>query len=222
VPLRRFPGYYFEGGFSLDRIAAGVRRFQSEVFPAKREIYEKLATEQRPHTLFITCGDSRVDPEVLTQSDPGEIFVERNPGNIVPDYNLRTTGGVSASIEFAVSALRVQRIIVCGHSDCGAMRGLLQPERVANLPAVSHWLDFSAAARNRLGQEMAASHVADPMRRLTELNVLQQIENLHTHPSVIDKLRENKLAIHGWFYEIHSGSVAAFNEKSDRFEAWPQ
>src|SRR5215472_11604212 len=131
---------------SRQRLIAGVRRFQREVYPQRKAEYQQLAREgQKPHTLFITCADSRIDPELITQSGPGEIFVSRNIGNLVPAYG-DALGGVSAIIEYAVAALQVSHVVVCGHSDCGAMVGLLHPEKVAQLPIVKSWLRHGEAA----------------------------------------------------------------------------
>src|SRR5215471_17515904 len=121
---------------SRERLIAGVRRFQKEVYPKRAATYQQLALEgQKPHALFITCADSRIDPELITQSGPGEIFVSRNIGNLVPAYG-DALGGVSAIVEYAVSGLEVSQVVICGHSDCGAMIGLLHPEKVTELPVV--------------------------------------------------------------------------------------
>src|SRR6516162_2479310 len=125
---------------TMNRLLEGVRRFRHEVYPHRREVYQEAArTPQRPHTLFITCADSRIDPETITQSKPGELFVTRNIGNLVPAYG-EMLGGVSAVVEYAVSALKERHIVVCGHSQCGAMQGLLDPEAVAKMPTVENWL----------------------------------------------------------------------------------
>jgi carbonic anhydrase len=121
----------------VDRIREGVRRFRAVVFPKKQELYESLAEKQKPYALFLTCGDSRIEPSILTGTDPGQIFVERTPGNIVPVYDETVSVGVSASIEYAVAVLGVQDVIVCGHSACGAMKGLLHPEILDKIPATA-------------------------------------------------------------------------------------
>ena len=131
---------------SRERLIAGVRRFQREVYPERKADYQQVVREgQKPHALFMTCADSRIDPELITQSGPGEIFVSRNIGNLVPAYG-EALGGVSAIIEYAVSALQVSQVVVCGHTECGAMAGLLHPEKVSQLPIVKSWLRHGDAA----------------------------------------------------------------------------
>src|SRR5258706_14916683 len=124
----------------LDKLKEGIRQFQTEGYPAQAETYRKAASEpQRPSALIVTCADSRIDPELITQTGPGELFVTRNIGNLIPAYG-EMLGGVSAVVEYAVSALGVKHIAVCGHSDCGAMKGLLDPVAVAKMPTVENWL----------------------------------------------------------------------------------
>lgn len=199
----------------MNNLRAGVKRFQSEIFAPNREHYERLATSQAPHALFITCGDSRVGPEMLTHSGPGEIFVERNPGNIVPEFGAPYPGGVSASIEFAVSVLHVSDIVICGHSDCGAMKAVLRPGDFAHLDAVNLWLRYAQPAYDRAHEELAKLTHAGRLERLIELNVVQQLSNLKTHPCII---ANPQLNLHGWAYEIHSGEVSALNAQSGKFE----
>ena len=170
----------------MQRLMAGLQKFQREVFPLKKELFERLAKGQQPTTLFITCADSRVVPDLFTQSEPGEIFVIRNAGNIVPAYR-RPPGGVTATIEFAVAVLGVKHIVICGHTDCGAMKGLLHPEKLTEVPAVADWLGQAEATRrvvldNYKGEDEPA--MVDAMIRE---NVLVQLKNLETHPSVISR-----------------------------------
>ena len=203
-----------------DALKAGVLQFRQSVFPARKALFEELAKAQNPDALFLTCADSRVVPALITQTGPGQLFVERNPGNLVPLYSEQAVG-VSASIEYAVAVLKVKHVVICGHTDCGVVKALLHPEKVADLPAVARWTDFGAQARRRLLEEHPHAPEVDQLRILTELNVLNQIENLSTHPSVRKALEERRLAIHGWVYHIDSGEVRAYSADTGRFEVWP-
>jgi carbonic anhydrase len=205
----------------MDEIRAGVKRFYLEVFPERRHLYERVATSQQPRALFLTCGDSRIDPELLTGSGPGEIFVERNPGNMVPVYNEDAQVGVSASIEYAVSVLQVPHIIVCGHSNCGAMKAVLHPESLATLPAVRHWLHLASPALDILDRAHTRGTDEERLGCLTRLNVIEQMKHLETHPAVVERLRQGRLTIDGWMYEIHTGRVEAYNSNSGKFEPFP-
>src|ERR1700677_2821813 len=169
----------------LAELKAGIRRFRTEVYPEQEEIYRRAVSEpQRPHALFVTCADSRIDPEMITQSGTGDLFVTRNIGNLVPAYG-EMLGGVSAVIEYAVMALKVQHVVICGHSDCGAMKGLLNPESLEKLPTVKSWLKNAHAALS-VATSLAETdeNKEERLRRLTEENVLLQMQHLRTHPSV--------------------------------------
>lgn len=203
-----------------DYLRRGVHRFRTETFPEKRELYESLAEKQRPHALFLTCGDSRIDPSALTSTDPGKIFVERTPGNIVPIYGDEVAVGVSASIEYATVVLGVRDIIVCGHSACGAMKGLLHPEELRHIPATARWLKYARPALDRLHEKDAETKHADFVNRLCRLNVIEQISHLHTHPAVQRRVERGTLALHGWYYEIHTGAVEVYNPDTGQFEEW--
>src|ERR1700761_5246757 len=163
---------------SLTILKAGALRFRSEVYAYRKEVYELAARQpQAPHTLVITCADSRIDPEALMQAGPGEIFVTRNIGNIVPSYG-EMLGGVSAVIEYAVSALKVRHVVVCGHSDCGAMKALLRPESTTDMPSVKSWLRNAQAALSvaeSLSEE--GENAKERLKRMTEENVLLQLQH---------------------------------------------
>jgi carbonic anhydrase len=195
---------------ALERIRQGVARFQANVYPEQRAMFESLKDRQQPIAFFITCADSRIVPNLITQTGPGELFAERNPGNLVPIHE-PFVGGVSASVEYAMLVLKVPLVIVCGHTDCGVMKALLHPETTTNLPAVRQWMRHAAGARERLLRESAAvsqihSHSEDErLRLLTQYNVLLQMENLKTHPSVASRLAAGEVEIHGWVYDIASG-----------------
>jgi carbonic anhydrase len=192
----------------LERLKDGIRRFRRDVYPEQAEHYLKVMSEpQNPHALIITCADSRIHPDALTQATPGDIFVTRNIGNMVPAYG-EMLGGVSAVIEYAVMALKVQHVVVCGHSDCGAMKGLLNPESLEKMPTVKSWLKNAHAALS-VANSLAANGETpgELMRRLTEENVLLQMQHLRTHPSVAGAMAREELTISGWVYDIGKGEV---------------
>jgi carbonic anhydrase len=202
----------------LDKLKAGIRRFRSEVYPTQAEMYVRAAsTPQRPSALIVACADSRIDVEGITQSVPGEVFVTRNIGNLVPAYG-EMLGGVSAVVEYAVSALGVQHIAICGHSECGAMKGLLDPEGIASMPTVENWLKNAHTA---LSVANALAEPGEPeevlKRRLTEQNVLLQMRHLETHPSVAGAMAREELTISGWVYDIATGEVRICEEDSKVF-----
>ena len=202
----------------LERLKDGIRRFRTEVYPEQAEAYQKAMREaQAPHALVITCADSRIHPDVLTQSSPGELFVTRNIGNLVPAYG-DMLGGVSAVLEFAVSALKVKHIVVCGHSDCGAMKALLAPETVETMPTVKAWLrnayaalSVAEAVGDRGGSE------AEFLKLLAERNVLLQMQHVRTHPSVAGAIARGELTMSGWYYDIAEGEVYLWDEEREEF-----
>ncbi|UQA92047.1 carbonic anhydrase [Streptomyces halobius] len=186
----------------MRHLAEGVDRFQREVFPTKAGLFAHLATTHQPGTLFISCSDARVVPELITQTDPGELFVIRTAGNLVPAY---TPGadGVAASIEYAVAVLGVQDVIVCGHSACGAMTALAEGHDLSAAPAVADWLRHADASQARTGAAESGRKVAALVRE----NVAAQLANLATHPSVACALAEGSVLLHGWVFDIPTGTV---------------
>ena len=197
---------------SIEKLLGGISRFQEHVYPKHQELFETLALGQRPDALFITCADSRIDPCLLTQTKPGELFICRVIGNIVPPYPDRL-GGVSATVEYAVGVLRVGAVIVCGHTDCGVMKGALNPEALAEYPNVQAWLRYAEVV------EREAQPSAEFLLALAEHNVVAQLKNLRSHPSVAARVKAGDLALHGWVYHIGGGAVTAWDETSERFVA---
>ncbi len=179
----------------MTRIIQGVLNFQRRIFGSKKELFSQLGKGQTPLGLFITCSDSRINPNLLTQTEPGELFILRNAGNLVPPHGAGS-GAEAATIEYAVVQLRVREIILCGHSRCGAMHGLLEPEALAKLPSVAGWLAHAQAI---------------------EKNVLVQMEHLRTHPSVQAALEARTLRLHGWVYHFEKGTVDVYDPLSGRF-----
>lgn len=183
-----------------------AKRFHAEVFPEYRDLFQSLATGQRPATLLITCADSRVVPALLTGSKPGEVFVERNPGALVPVFSKQSVG-VSASIEYALEVLGVKHVVVCGHSDCGAMKAALHPEKAASLPAVARWLTFARPAVESLSKAQAQAAPGRQLAAFTRHCIRLQLAHLLTHPSVRSRVEAGKVDLVGAYYEIHHGRI---------------
>ncbi len=196
-------------------VIEGFLRFQKEAFPQRSKLFKKLASNQNPKTLFISCSDSRLVPELVTQREPGELFVIRNAGNIVPPFGPEP-GGVSASVEYAVMALGVRDIVVCGHSDCGAMTAVATCQCLDHMPAVAHWLRYADAAKaiNEAEEHSSAQSRVDGM---VHQNVIAQLGNLRTHPCVALALAKGNITLHGWVYDIESGCIEAFDSKCGKF-----
>lgn len=180
----------------------GLTRFRREYFPRFEEHYRRLVAEgQRPGTLFVGCSDSRVLPQLITDSAPGELFVVRNVGNMIPPFEADSSHhGVSAAIDYAVDILEVRDIVVCGHSHCGAIRALYQPppDPSENL---SRWLELAAQAR-----------VDGPMseallRRTEKRSILLQLDRLLDFPNVRRGVESGSIALHGWYYVLEEGDV---------------
>ena len=200
----------------MPKIINGVVNFKRDVFPAKQALYEKLAAGQSPEALFITCSDSRILPNLVTQTEPGELFICRNAGNIVPPHS-QATGGTTATIEYALAVLNVPHIVICGHTGCGAMQGAMNPESLKDLPHVSKWLAYSQAALEIVKETGKGLDDEARLRMLVEQNVLLQIVHLKTHPYVAAHLAAGKLKIHGWIYDIRLGDIVAYDEKQEKF-----
>jgi carbonic anhydrase len=197
------------------RVIKGVDKFQQEVFGTQEKLFSKLKSGQSPLALFITCSDSRINPNLLTQTDPGELFIIRNAGNIVPPVG-NSVGGEEATIEYALAQLKIHDIIVCGHSHCGAMGGLLAPQALASMPRVNAWLDHARAILPDL-EEARKSKATDLLDIAIERNVLLQIAHLKTHPCVATALAAGKLRLHAWVYHFERGEVTANDPGKNRF-----
>jgi carbonic anhydrase len=185
----------------MDKLISGIQTFQTDVFPEHAELFAGLADSQSPEVFLITCSDSRIDPSLITQQPPGELFVARNAGNVVPAATTQDLNpdGIAAALEFAVNVLGVGHIVVCGHSNCGAMNATLHPEQVEGTAYLRFWIEHCAAA-----VESKDDDVNDVIRR----NVLLQLEHLRTYSFVEEKVRGGSLVLHGWVYDIASGDVA--------------
>jgi carbonic anhydrase len=204
------------GRANTHRLVEGIHQFQRNIFRPHKELFEHLAKGQRPDTLFITCSDSRINPNLFTQTDPGELFIMRNAGNIVPPYGA-TNGGEGATLEYAVSALNVSNIIVCGHSHCGAMTALLDPTPVVNMPAVAAWLAHAETTRRIVTDVYKDRPPEARLYLAVQENVLCQLENLRTHPAVAVGLARGQLHLHAWVFQIDTGEVTAYDPEKGQY-----
>lgn len=201
----------------MDHIIDGVLRFQREVHPNREALFHALSLGQQPAAMFIGCADSRIVPEVLTQQGPGSLFVVRNAGNIVPPSSTEP-GGVTASIEYAVAVLGIPDIVICGHSGCGAMTAILQgAQQLEKLPAVARWLHYADPARDAVAARCAEASHEEKLNALIHENVIAQLDHLLTHRVVAEGVRNKQLRLHGWVYDIASGSVSTYDVRVGRF-----
>ena len=204
----------------MKHIIKGVLDFQHHAFPEREALFNSLASSQSPEVLFITCSDSRIDPNLVTQSHPGDLFICRNAGNVIPPHS-NATGSMTASIEYAIAVLGVKDIIICGHTDCGAMKGALNTKALDEYPHVKEWLGHCRGAVEVIKERhgCADHHHLD---ELIEENVLLQIQHLKTHPTVVAKVATGKVNLHGWVYRIETGDISCYDQNSEKFTPFNQ
>lgn len=203
----------------MKKLVQGIIDFRNNVRPSYRETFARLALGQAPDTLFIACSDSRVVPNLFASTDPGDLFVVRNVGNLVPPcggpHGLSVADeSEAAAVEFATQNLGVKDVIICGHSECGAMQALMAGREKVKLPNLREWLRHGEEARELLGDEPPAQ---SNHNRLSQLNVLQQVQNLRSYPLIRDRLDAGKLRIHAWWFELHSALVYTFDAEAQAF-----
>lgn len=200
----------------MEKLVKGFFKFREHVFKEKKALFNRLSSNQSPRALFITCSDSRVDPIMLTQTDPGELFILRNAGNMVPPYG-SMTGSSTATIEYAMAVLKIPNIIVCGHTDCGVMRALLNPDDVNGLPALRAWVGQAEITRRLMQEHHVNCDDDECLNIATQENVRAQLDNLRTHPSVAVQLRKGEVKLHGWIYSISTGEVWVYDFDEELF-----
>lgn len=206
----------------MRKLIRGIVEYREKLLPQYLERFQSLTHRQTPDTLFIACSDSRVVPNLLVSTDPGDLFVVRNVGNLIPPSNVSgaSTGDVSdaSAIEYAVLALGVQNIVICGHSECGAMKAVMSRKDMTGTLNLSLWLHHARPAAFRLEQEGALDPQLEPHNQLSQLNVLVQLEHLMSYPFVRERVTAGRLHLSGWWFEIASGGVYVYDRKVRRFE----
>ncbi len=202
----------------MKKLIKGLREFKTSYFSTHQELFEQLSLGQKPRVLFITCSDSRIDPNLITQAELGELFVIRNAGNIIPPFGA-TNGGEGATIEYAVQALDIRQIIICGHSHCGAMKGLMKLDKLrVDMPLVHDWLKYAEATRRLVKEHYNEyAHEEELLETIIAENVLTQIENLRTYPVIHSKLYQKQLNIYAWIYQIETGEVLAYDPETHAY-----
>lgn len=205
----------------MQKLVEGVHHFRANYFAENQSLFERLASNgQSPETLFITCSDSRVVPTLITNAAPGELFIVRNVGNIVPAVSRGVIGGVAAAIEYAVQVLEVQNIVICGHTRCGAIEAILDPERIRHLQFVSRWLGESATIPALLREKYSDLTGEARLDVASEENVLVQLENLRSYTFVSKRLEEGKLKLAGWVFKIATAQVVGYDPVLQQFVAF--
>lgn len=206
----------------MRKLIAGIHRFRKQHWSVNQELYRRLAEHgQFPEALFITCCDSRVDPLLMTHGQPGDLFIHRNIGNFVPPISgsLLDGTGVAATVEYAVKQLEVRDIIVCGHSDCGALKALYRDRsNFAGTPHIAEWLTHGERTMAVVAANYPELSREERYEITAEENVLVQIENLRTYPVVKKAVQEGKLHVHGWYYVIGTGMIFQYSPEKEQFE----
>lgn len=201
----------------MEKLISGIHKFQADVFAPNEAFYRKLADSQTPQALFITCSDSRMVPDLICQTGPGELFVLRNAGNIVPPYTPGSPSGEAATIEYAIRGLGVKHVILCGHTRCGAMQAVSDPQCTANMPRVRQWLDHAQTTSEIVCTCYGHLPAEARWKVMVQENVLVQLENLRTHPAVATALATGELKLHAWVYKMETGEVFAFDPRTGQF-----
>jgi carbonic anhydrase len=200
----------------MNRLIEGHKHFLAEVFPTRRSQFHLLAEGQAPEWLFITCSDSRVLPDLFLGTGPGDLFITRNAGNVVP-ITTNDVDGVTATIEYAVQVLKVPYAILCGHSDCGALKAALDRDALKNLPKAERWLHHVEAAFTHRQPINPADGDSAELASLIRGNVVAQLHNLRAQPSVAQAVSEGRLTVYGWYYDILTGRIEQYDEQAHRF-----
>lgn len=201
----------------MEKLISGIHKFQADVFAPNEDFFRRLVDGQTPQALFITCSDSRMVPDLICQTRPGELFVLRNAGNIVPPYAPGSPSGEAATIEYAIRGLGIKHVILCGHTRCGAMQAVTEPSCTSNMPRVRQWLDHAQASAEIVCSCYAHLPSDARWKVLVQENVLVQLEHLRTHPSVATALATGGLKLHAWVYKMETGEVFAFDPRTGQF-----
>ncbi len=205
----------------INQLIAGVERFQTKYFGEERSLFSQLSKSQQPRALVISCCDSRVDPAILTGADPGDLFIVRNVANLVPPYrNEAKAPGIRAALEFAVKSLQVEHIIVLGHSSCGGIQALMSDESITNkyYEFIGAWVSIAKRAREKVLRELPQALPAVQARACEQESILVSLENLLSFPWIQERVEQNTLMLHGWYFDIDTGELLAYSNQTRTFD----
>ncbi len=207
----------------LNSLIDGYHKFYQDYFLSDNPLYKQLKIGQHPKTLIVACSDSRVDPGMITNAEPGDIFSIRNVANLIPPYNVnaRTLHGVSSAIEFAVRVLEIPNIIVLGHSHCAGIKAMINPEAVEQTDFIEGWVNIASAVKQKTAKYCDPdTHPQEFCHHCEKEAILLSLDNLMGFPWIKSRVQENKLQIHGWYFSIDNGELQAYNKQTEKFEAF--
>ena len=201
----------------MEKLIKGLHKFKNEIFYQRKDFFKSLAEGQKPEVFFITCSDSRINPNLFTSTDPGELFISRNVGNIVPIAGIQNSEAVA--IEFALNQLNIEHIIICGHYHCGALQAALTVDLIKDMPNLAEWIKVNIVPTVDLVKvNYNPKNDLAFLDLLTQEHVLRQVENLKTYKIINDKLLNGNLTIHAWIYKFETGEIFSFNSVDNQFE----
>ncbi len=206
----------------IRRFAQGYRAFRQNYFEKNRQLFQQLCDGQEPKVMLVSCCDSRVDPSIILGAGPGDLFVARNIANLIPPYEPDMHHhGTSAALEFAVKNLDVSHIVVMGHAECGGIRAALAGELAGESQFIGTWVSMIAPIRNMVLKEAGSRPMAEQQRLLEQRSIVQSLKNLDSFPFVVERVKAGTLFVHGWWFDIHSGDLLAYDAATDSFRPLP-
>jgi carbonic anhydrase len=206
----------------IRRFAQGYRGFRQNYFEKNRQLFQQLSDGQSPKVMLVSCCDSRVEPSLILDAGPGDLFIARNIANLIPPYEPDMHHhGTSAALEFAVKNLGVNHIVVMGHAECGGIRAALAGEVSGETQFIGTWVSMIAPARDAVLKEAGDRPLAEQLRLLEQRSIVRSLQNLDSFPFVVERVQSGELFVHGWWFDIHSGDLLAYDPEKDAFGPLP-
>lgn len=202
----------------MKKLIHGIVDFRKNLTPEYRALFASLALGQKPDALFIACSDSRVVPNLFASTNPGDVFVLRNIGNLIPPSpSQEQDGSAQAAVEFSVFALNISHIVICGHSECGAIEAMVNGVDEKCCPHLASWLKYGKESVKRVDEGAVLDSRLSRFNQISQMNVLQQIEHIKSYPFVRERIEQKKLHMHGWWFDIAHADVYCYEEDVNQF-----